>query len=96
MQVYSDPSRENDTYALPDVEVFFVHAMPRKAYDRTYAADICSGEYGESGCEGHGCEHCPEPGWYYQFCFPGCMPESDPFGPYPTAEEATRAAQDQH
>ena len=27
-------------------------------------------------------------GWYYWACFPGCMPDSAPFGPYATEEEA--------
>ena len=29
-----------------------------------------------------------EPGWYYWYCFPGCLPESDPIGPFLTEEEA--------
>jgi hypothetical protein len=32
-------------------------------------------------------------GWYYWYCFPGCMPDSNPFGPYPTEAEALHAAQ---
>ncbi len=35
-------------------------------------------------------------GFYYWFCFPGCMPDSDPFGPYPTAEAALAEARDLH
>jgi hypothetical protein len=27
-------------------------------------------------------------GWYWQACFPGCLPDSDPMGPFPTEEEA--------
>jgi hypothetical protein len=87
MHVYSDPSRESDAYALPDVEIFYVHAMPRRAYDRTYAADLCE------ACEGAGCEDCPAPGWYWQTCLPGCLPDSDAFGPFETIEEATADAQ---
>lgn len=33
-------------------------------------------------------------GWYYWACFPGCLPDSDPFGPYGTEEEAIAAAQE--
>lgn len=33
-----------------------------------------------------------EPGWYWWACFPGCLPESDPDGPYPTSEGAYLAA----
>ena len=27
-------------------------------------------------------------GWFYWFCQPGCLPDSEPFGPFSTAEEA--------
>lgn len=27
-----------------------------------------------------------EPGWYWQACYPGCTPDSDPVGPFPTKE----------
>lgn len=27
-------------------------------------------------------------GWYWWPCFPGCMPDGDPSGPFPTAEGA--------
>lgn len=32
-------------------------------------------------------------GYYYWFCFPGCMPDSDAFGPFPSAEAAIASAQ---
>lgn len=32
-------------------------------------------------------------GWYYWFCMPGYMPDSDMFGPYETEEEALEEAQ---
>lgn len=32
-----------------------------------------------------------EPGWYYWYCFPGCMPEGPPMGPYSTEYEAITA-----
>jgi hypothetical protein len=25
-----------------------------------------------------------EPGWYWQACFPGCLPDGEPEGPFPT------------
>ena len=31
-------------------------------------------------------------GWYYWYCFPGCMPEGDPMGPYSSERAAIRAA----
>ncbi len=27
-------------------------------------------------------------GWFYWFCFPGCLPDSEPFGPFATEDEA--------
>ena len=33
-------------------------------------------------------------GWYWWACFPGCLPDSDPFGPFETEQEALADAQD--
>jgi len=27
-------------------------------------------------------------GWYWQACFPGCMPDGDPIGPFETEQDA--------
>lgn len=35
-----------------------------------------------------------EPGWYYWYCQPGCLPDSEAFGPFPTAREARESARD--
>jgi hypothetical protein len=32
-------------------------------------------------------------GWFYWYCFPGCMPDGDMYGPFPTYEEALADAQ---
>lgn len=29
-----------------------------------------------------------EPGFYWHACFPGCIPDSDPIGPFETEDEA--------
>jgi hypothetical protein len=34
------------------------------------------------------------PGWYWWSCFPGCLPDGDPVGPFDTEEEALQDAQD--
>jgi hypothetical protein len=91
-QFYSDPAREAETYSLPDCETFFLHSGPRRFYDRSYVMDYCTTDP-EHGPEA--CDDCPEPGWYYQFCFPGCLPESDPVGPYKTEAEAIEACRDE-
>jgi hypothetical protein len=33
-------------------------------------------------------------GWYWWSCFPGCLPDSDPMGPFDTEAEALADAQD--
>jgi len=33
-------------------------------------------------------------GWYWWACLPGCLPDSDPYGPCDTEEEALADAQD--
>lgn len=35
-----------------------------------------------------------EPGWYWWSCFPGCMPDGDPFGPFETEGDALADARD--
>ena len=82
MQAYSDPQRECDLYALPDVEVFFVGETmksqdtraARAAHIEPYWADF-------------------DNGWYWWSCFPGCLPDSEPCGPFVTREEAMKDAQ---
>ncbi len=32
-------------------------------------------------------------GWYWQACFPGCLPDGDPVGPFETEQEAIDDAQ---
>ena len=34
-----------------------------------------------------------ESGWYWWSCFPGCIPDSDPYGPFLTEAEAIADAQ---
>lgn len=75
MQMYSDENREAETYALPDVEVFYW-------------------DMGDAEIEtGDGIVPC-QAGYYFWFCFPGCMPESDPYGPYESEEDAIEAMKD--
>ena len=63
-QAYSDPSRENDPHALPDIEVFYWFDEETDESSRM------------------------ESGWYWWPCFPGCLPDSEPNGPFATEAEA--------
>ena len=104
-QAYSNPERESDPHALPDLEVFqltarevaerdedMIHeymqrrefrlaAMNSRAQDAMFDAMI-----EEEGITG---------GWFYWYCFPGCMPDSDAIGPFDSHNEALEAARDE-
>lgn len=51
--------------------------------------EICSGESGE--CD-EGFHDPSKAGWYWWPCFPGCLPESEPIGPFGTEQEAINNA----
>lgn len=88
-QAYSNPKRESDPHALPDVEV--------------WQANYCDDPRHDSPCIhiDHPCEACRQEcnphamrlGWFWQSCFPGCLPDSDPIGPFATEAEALADAQ---
>ncbi len=78
VQAYSDPSRENDPHALPDIEVFF------DGPDLNLA-----GEPRNFDSEGNPVAK----GWYWWACFPGCLPDGEPNGPFATEAEALADAQ---
>lgn len=76
-QAYSDPKRADDPHALPDVEVFYFDGV-------RFSGDDCWAD-----SDG---ETMPK-GWYWWACFPGCLPDSDPHGPFTTEAEALADAQ---
>lgn len=104
MQAYSDPEREDDEYALPDLEIFQLTArevamqdedmiyeyMKRREF-RLASMNSCVYEamidamIKEEGIKG---------GWFYWYCFPDCLPDSEALGPYNSRKEALKAAQD--
>jgi hypothetical protein len=45
--------------------------------------EICNGEGGDLS-----------PGWYWQACFPGCLPDGEPVGPFETEKDAIESAQE--
>ena len=83
MQAYSDPTRESDPYAMPDVEVFYV--------ERSHGG---LGYIGEMILDDNKVNEPLQRGWYYWYCFPGCLPDSDPIGPFDTEEEALADARE--
>jgi len=75
MRFYSDPSKEPDPYSLPDAEVFHCRIESRDDIE-----DIGSPQYNQA--------FGMTPGFYYWHVFPGCLPDSDPVGPFETEQEA--------
>jgi hypothetical protein len=89
-QAYSNPDRADDPHALPDVEVFYHEHMKR---------ELCALNAGRMAERGGECilddeGDCMGTGWYWWPCFPGCLPDSDPIGPFKTEAEALADAQD--
>lgn len=84
MQAYSDPKRENESTALPDIEVF--HISPADAPE--FARNLMQEDYWP------GDDYEDYVGWYWWSCFPGCLPDGDPFGPFVTSDEALSDAQE--
>jgi len=84
MQAYSNPKRKDDPYALPDLEIFYhEHAKRERCMlNAGHKAEL----YGECILDDEG--DCLGTGWYWQSCFPGCLPDSEPMGPYLTEKDA--------
>ena len=71
---YSSDKEENVRWSLPNVETFYLSEM-EAIYNRNNAD--------------HATEYTPmESGWYWWTCMPGCLPDSSPFGPFESEEEA--------
>ena len=79
-QHYSDPARED---TLPDLETFF-----HNHEDAVFMVPDRCGVLKEDG------EECPGTGWYWWSCFPGCLPDSEPLGPFETEAEALEDARE--
>jgi hypothetical protein len=102
-QHYSNPKRESDPYSLPDVEVWedsitIIRSkcgefrVGRKSEwargfcpscDKATCVDDISTDPEETGIQ-----HTTEKGWFYWYCFPGCLPEGEPSGPFKSEAEA--------
>lgn len=102
-QIYSDPSRATNPHALPNVETFHIDAtrlgFEPKSECGYSVYPACDQPFYPMECEEDICPECAEPllspGWYWQACFPGCLPDSAPVGPFATEADAIADAQKQ-
>lgn len=96
-QHYSNPNREDEPTALPDVEVFQSRSADCPYCTSTNMADSF-GEYHCDSCtagrKGYAVHSEDETnGWFWWSCFPGCLPDGEPNGPFATEAEALADAQ---
>lgn len=100
--VYSNPERQHDTYALPDVHIFQLTAeetaeadedLMRK-YLRRFPLASMNGREHERMLAAMVEEEGISGGWFYAYGFPGCLHDSCPFGPFKTYAAAVEAAQE--
>ena len=80
-QHYSNPRRARDPHALPDVETFEVRSVAE-----------CPRCQEGTAFEVHADEE--HNGWYWWACFPGCLPDGAPNGPFRTEADALADARD--
>ena len=88
-QHYSNPSRAELAHSLPDLEVFYLSTAEIAQIKRDNGAVCADDDLNDDdlACYSGG------KGWYYWFCFPGCLPDSEPVGPFATEADALADAQ---
>lgn len=111
-QHYSDPDRIDEPHALPDVEVWqdYVTIVRSKCgeFEVGRASDAARGfcpSCDRATCvrdldtfdpEESGIQHTERLAWFAWYCLPGCLPDSEPYGPYPTEQDALDAIREEH
>ena len=70
-----------------------VYSSKSREMSETALPDIETFEVSE-GDDGNTGDLQLSPGWYWWGCFPGCLPDGDPIGPFDSEEEAIADAQE--
>jgi len=88
-QFYFDPSREDEEHALPDAETFQADHFDCAdcgsfSLEPELICHECGSKFKRTQPDGIG--------WFYWACFPGCLPDGDPVGPFTTEDEALEDA----
>ena len=92
-QHYSDPTRESDPHALPDVETFQATYAYCRECDGLLISDTQCVQLACPECERQPITRKHDVGWFWQACFPDCLPDSEPIGPFDSQADAIAAAQ---
>ena len=93
-QHYSDVERESDEHSLPDVETWEAQYCDcPECGNLVLTTDESSVACPECGFLFHINNDAPS-GWFYWFCLPGCIPDSDPIGPFDSEDEALADARE--
>jgi hypothetical protein len=102
-QHYSNPERESDDYALPDIEVFQLTAREVAEQDEDLVYEYMkrhefrlasmNSKTREAMFDAMIEEEGIQGGWFWWLCFPGCLPDGSPMGPFATYDEALKDAQ---
>ena len=95
-QHYTDPKRASDAWSLPDLEVWQDSAAEVDCMRGCglFTVPYATVQGGEVECPSCGRQSArrtatrARSAWWYWFCLPGCMPDSEPFGPFATEAEA--------
>lgn len=101
MQAYSNPERENEPTALPDIEVFELTAAEAVQQDedlmweagKRFPLMHMNSRDRDKAIEWAIEELGATGGWFWWTCFPGCLPDSSAIGPFKTRKEALADAQ---
>ena len=92
-RAYSDPSRESDEHALPNIETFYmdVRDFVTAGHDTWMAErtmDLDPSPFSNlTDCSSLA-------GWYYWYCLPMCLPDSEAIGPFTSEKDALADAQE--
>jgi len=101
MQAYSNPARESDPHSLPNIEIFELTASEVVSETGNYEDEICeamkdrrfklasmNSRIREAMIDYLIEEHSVKGGWFYHYCLPGCLSDSEAYGPFDTADLA--------
>jgi hypothetical protein len=103
-QAYSNPKRESDPHALPDIEVFELTAseaaeqMEDEVYEFMKRSEFrlaaMNSKVREAMLDAMVEELGVTGGWFWWSCLPGCLPDGSANGPFKSKQEALEDARD--